>query len=160
MCTLQDKVLPLASARQHVLFKKRRKSGFGETMVRRQSGRKSSLAALVLRKLLLEDFKRPQIDGVSWRVPENGGPQRLKWPSEAIVCEGRSYCARHCREGRCNTTQGKTTSGHSVHLHSTGRCQLPITTSNVNDMCKDLCVLKNGRPFACCNASVDCITER
>jgi len=117
MCTLQDKVLPLASACQHVLFKKRRKSGAGETMVRRQSGRKSSLAALVLRKLLLQDFKRPQIDGVSWRVPENGGPQRLKWPSEAVVCEGRSYCARHCREGRCNARQGNISAFSALALN-------------------------------------------
>lgn len=68
----------------------------------REQGRaRSLLAALVLSKLLLEDFKRAEVDGVGWCVPQNGWPQALEWPSYAVVCKGGSYGTCHTREGRC-----------------------------------------------------------
>ena len=60
-----------------------------------------SLAALVLGEFLLEDLERAQVDRVGGCVPQNGGPQALEGPSEAIVREGRPDCSGHSREGRC-----------------------------------------------------------
>lgn len=66
---------------------------------------RSSLDALVFRKLLLEDLKGAQVDGVGRSISQDGGPQRLERASDAIMRKRCSHRACHAREGRCMAKQ-------------------------------------------------------